>query len=74
MRFEGTLKIWNDERGFGFLEPLQGGDDIFVHATAFRGRAGRPQVGQVVSFEIELGPQGKKRAKNVEPIRRTRLR
>ena len=69
MRFDGTLKSWNDERGFGFIEPVQGGQDIFVHIKAFRQRAGRPQVGQAVSFEVELGPQGKKRAKNVEPIR-----
>jgi len=70
MRFEGLLKSWNDERGFGFLEPLQGGEDIFVHVKAFRVRIdGRPQVGQALSFEIEDGPVGKKRAKNVEPIR-----
>ncbi len=69
MRFEGTLKIWNDERGFGFLKPSQGGEDIFVHAKGFRAQVGRPQVGQVMSVEVELGPQGKKRAKNVEPIR-----
>ena len=69
MRFEGLLKSWNDERGFGFLEPLQGNEDIFVHITAFRGLIGRPQVGQAMSFEVEVGPQGKKRAKRVEPIR-----
>ena len=68
MRFEGMLKSWNDERGFGFVEPLQGGEDIFVHVKAFRVRIGRPQVGQAISFEVEVGPQGKKRAKNVEPI------
>ena len=65
MRFEGTLKTWNDERGFGFLEPLRGGEDIFVHVKELRARTGRPQVGQLMSFEVELGPQGKKRAKNV---------
>ena len=74
MRFEGRLKAWNDERGFGFLEPSKGGEDIFVHVKAFRVRAGRPQVGQLMSFEVELGPQGKKRAKNVEPVRPTRPR
>ena len=72
MRFEGTLKTWNDERGFGFLEPLRGGEDIFVHVKELRARTGRPQVGQLMSFEVELGPHGKKRAKNVEPIRSTR--
>lgn len=69
MRFEGKLKSWNDERGFGFLESNQGGQEIFVHVKAFKIRGGRPQVNQLFSFEIELGPQGKKRAKNVEIIR-----
>jgi len=74
MRFDGMLKSWNDERGFGFLEPLQGGEDIFVHIKAFRVRlARRPEVGQAMSFEIELGPYGRKRAKNVEPIRPGRI-
>ena len=73
MRFDGMLKSWNDERGFGFVEPLQGGEDIFVHIKAFRVRVERPYVGQAVSFEVELGPQGRKRAKNVEPIRPTRI-
>lgn len=74
MRFKGTLKSWNDERGFGFLEPSQGGEDIFVHVKAFRLRAGRPEIGQILSFEVEVGPQGKKRAKNVEPFRSPHLR
>lgn len=74
MRFEGVIKSWNDERGFGFIEPLQGGQEMFVHVKAFSRRAGRPQVGQRVSFEVELGPQGKKRARNVEAIRPARPR
>lgn len=69
MRFKGMLKSWNHERGFGFLEPLQGGEDVFVHIKAFRVRIGQPEIGQVMFFEVEFGPQGKKRAKNVEPIR-----
>lgn len=58
MRFEGKLKSWNDERGFGFIESTQGGQDIFVHVKAFTTRTGRPQINQVFSFEVELGPQG----------------
>lgn len=74
MRFDGMLKSWNDERGFGFVEPLHGGEDVFVHVTAFRGRGvERPHAGQAVSFEVEVGPQGKKRAKNVEPITSRRV-
>ncbi len=68
MRFEGTLKTWHDDRGFGFIEPAQGGDEIFVHIKACRRDVGRPQLGQRLSFEVELSPEGKKRAKNVEPL------
>jgi len=72
MRFDGTIKSWDDERGFGFIEPDGGGQDIFVHIKAFKGLRERPQASQRVSFEIELGPQGKKRALNVELIRAAR--
>jgi len=66
VRFEGSLKTWTDDRGFGFIEPDQGGQEIFVHIKAFPPGTGRPRVGQRLSFEVELGPQGKKRAKNVQ--------
>lgn len=69
MRFEGTLKSWNDERGFGFIAPDQGSDEVFVHVKAFSRCNGRPAVGQRLVFEVEMGPQGKKRAKNVEAVR-----
>lgn len=68
MRFEGTLSEWNDERGFGFLQPAQGGEAVFVHAKAFARGGRRPQAGDRVTFEVETGPKGK-RAKNVAPMR-----
>lgn len=68
MRIDGTLKSWNDERGFGFIEPLQGGQEIFVHIKAFETRIGRPQIGQRLTFEVEIGQEGKKRAKRVKPV------
>lgn len=69
MRFDGIIKTWNDERGFGFIEPTQGGQEVFVHIKAFQRLRERPQVNQRVSFQVELGPQGKKRATSVEVIR-----
>ena len=63
MRFKGRIKSWNDERGFGFIEATQGGQEVFVPRQGFTQRSGRPQVGQFVSFEVELVLQGKKRAK-----------
>ncbi len=72
MRFEGTLSRWNDERGFGFLTPLKGGDDVFVHVKAFGPTTRRPEVGLVLSFEVETTFEGKKRAVRVEPVRPVR--
>lgn len=69
MRIEGAIKTWNDERGFGFIEPLHGGQEIFFHIKAFAARAGRPEVGQRVSFEVEMAENGKKRAQRVELVR-----
>jgi uncharacterized membrane protein YsdA (DUF1294 family)/cold shock CspA family protein len=66
MRFDGTIKSWNDERGFGFIEATQGGQQIFVHIKAFNGLRQHPQPNQRVSFQVEVGPQGKKRAINAE--------
>ncbi len=71
MRFKGKLKSWNDDRGFGFIDPIQGGEQVFVHIKAFSPRSIRPQVDDLLWFEIELGPEGKKRAKNVEFVRKT---
>jgi hypothetical protein len=47
---------------------------VFVHVKAFARGAGRPQIGQRVSFEVELGPNGKKRAVRVDPVRAPRPR
>jgi uncharacterized membrane protein YsdA (DUF1294 family)/cold shock CspA family protein len=68
MRLEGTLRSWNDERGFGFIHPRDGGDDVFVHISAFRTREIRPASNQLVSYEVEPGQEGKLRARNVEQI------
>jgi cold shock CspA family protein len=67
MRFDGNLKTWNDDGGFGFIATAQGGDDIFVHISAFpHGR--RPTIGECgepLSFEIDHNKDGKKRAVDV---------
>jgi uncharacterized membrane protein YsdA (DUF1294 family)/cold shock CspA family protein len=69
MPFTGTIQSWQDDRGFGFIEPAQGGQTVFVHIKSFTSRGGsRPQVGQRVTFEVELNAQGKKRAKNVAVV------
>lgn len=72
MQFAGTLKTWHDDRGFGFIEPTQGGQEIFVHIKAFPAGTGRPREGQVLTFQVEVGPNGKKRALNVRYPAQTR--
>lgn len=67
MRFEGTLKSWNDDKGFGFISPSQGGQDIFVHISEYR-RGGRPVLNEALTFEVALNPQGKKCAVNVQGV------
>lgn len=68
MRLEGTLRSWNEERGFGFIHPRDGGEDVFVHISAFRTREVRPANNQRVTYEVEPGQHGKLRARDVEQI------
>lgn len=72
MRFEGNLKSWNDERGFGFIKPRLGGQDIFVHIKSIERGSRRPEIGLPVSFEVALNPDGKKRATRVQIIHPSR--
>lgn len=70
MRIDGKLAKWNDDRGFGFIAPAQGGQEIFVHISAFPRDGHRPRLGEVLSFEVETTHDGKKRAKAVSrPMR-----
>jgi cold shock protein len=51
---EGTVKFYNDQKGFGFIQPSDGGKDVFVHATALE-RAGLRGLreGQKVQFDLQ---------------------
>ena len=64
MRTHGTLTKWNDERGFGFVALPERGEEVFVHISAFP-PGDRPRVGDMISFEITQGADGRKRAANV---------
>ena len=57
----GTVKFYNDQKGFGFIQPDGGGKDVFVHATALE-RAGVPALreGQKVSFDTTTDPRSGK--------------
>lgn len=70
IRFEGHLKFWNGERGYGAIDSLNGGDELFVHFSAFPLDGPPPTVGEALSFEVVSGSDGRKQAARVLRSRR----
>ena len=64
MEQRGTLKSWNDQKGFGFIRPEQGGEDVFAHISAVHGER-RPLVGDRVLYVSGRDPQGRLRAEHL---------
>ena len=62
MRTHGILTKWNDDRGFGFIEPAAGSAEVFVHISSFPRDSIRPRVGELVSYEIDNRRDGKPQA------------
>ncbi len=55
----GTVKWFNESKGFGFISPSDGSQDVFVHFSAIASEGFRTLAeGQSVSFEVESGPKG----------------
>jgi CspA family cold shock protein len=68
MALRGTVKWFNNEKGYGFIKPDDGGRDVFVHHTAIQMDGYRSlEEDQRVEFEVETGPKGIQ-AKNVHRI------
>ncbi len=67
-KLTGTVKWFNEEKGFGFINQDNGGDDVFVHFRAIQAKGFKTlSEGQKVSFEVEQGQKGLQAA-NVVPM------
>ena len=63
----GTVKWFNDSKGFGFITPDQGGEDLFAHFSAIQSSGFKTLAeGQKVSFDVTTGPKGLQ-ASNIKP-------
>jgi len=65
----GKVKWFNSQKGYGFIEPEEGSQDVFVHISAVKA-AGMEALsdGQAVSYELETGQNGKTSAVNLEAL------
>ena len=65
---QGTVKWFNADKGFGFIQPDEGGEDLFVHFSAIQSQGYKSlDEGQKVSFEVGQGQKGPQ-AQNVTPL------
>ena len=64
----GIVKWFNDSKGFGFITPDEGGEDLFANLSAIQSQGFKSlQENQRVSFDVTSGPKGKQ-ASNIQPI------
>lgn len=62
----GSVKWFNDSKGFGFITPDDGGDDLFAHFSAIQSQGFKTLAeGQRVTFDVTAGPKGKQ-ASNIQ--------
>lgn len=65
---QGVVKWFNDVKGFGFITPDEGGEELFAHFSAIEMKGFKSlKEGQKVTFEVDEGPKGKQ-ATHIKPV------
>ena len=64
MRHKGKISSWKNNKGFGFIAPLDGGHKVFIHISAFKNRSHRPDIGEIVAYSVSKDAQGRTQAVN----------
>ena len=65
MRYQGRITTWKDDKGFGFITPNGGGEQVFVHISSLSNRQGRPKGNELVTYELTVDGMGRSQAKAV---------
>lgn len=65
MRYQGKITNWKDNKGFGFITPNGGGNQVFVHIKSFANRQRRPAGDEIVTYELKADAKGRVHAASV---------
>jgi cold shock CspA family protein len=75
-KIKGVLKTWKADRGYGFIKPVDGGQDIFIHVSSLKKAGRRPIRGDVIYYQVGKDNQGKLKAVNatIAGVKPTKLK
>ena len=65
MCYQGRITTWKDDKGFGFITPNGGGEQVFVHISSFSNRQRRPEGNELVTYELKVDGKGRVQANTV---------
>ncbi|MEW5789631.1 MAG: cold shock and DUF1294 domain-containing protein [Pseudomonadota bacterium] len=65
MRYQGRITTWKDDKGFGFITPNGGGEQVFVHIKSVDNRQHRPVGNELVTYELKVDGKGRAQAHGV---------
>lgn len=65
MRYQGKITSWKDDKGFGFITPNGGGNQVFAHIKSFSNRQRRPAGNELVTYELQVDAKGRAQAESI---------